>query len=186
VPEALLQRCRDGDEAAWSELVDITYREVYGLCLRILRNSDDAAEATQDAYLKAWRNLSRFRGDSAFTTWLYRIAANSAISRHRSRKRRRQREADMDDEALTAIASTGSTEASAAGRMDLEALEVAVASLPELYRLPLLMRDVYGLSTEEVASQLKISETATKVRIHRARKMLKDKMFGTKAEDEDR
>ena len=184
VPEALLQRCRDGDESAWSELVDVTYREVYGLCLRILRNPDDAAEATQDAYLKAWRGLSRFRGDSAFTTWLYRIAANAAISRHRSRKRRRLREADVDDEALSAIASGSSTEDTASGRMDLADLEVAVASLPEHYRLPLLMRDVYGLSTEEVASQLKISETATKVRIHRARKMLKDKMFGTRTEDE--
>lgn len=183
VPEVLLQRCRDGDEQAWSELVEVTYREVYGLCLRILRNPDDAAEATQDAYLKAWRGLSRFRGDSAFTTWLYRIAANAAISRHRSRKRRRQREADVDDEALSAIASSSSTEESVSGRMDLEELDVAVAALPEIYRLPLLMRDVYGLSTEEVAAQLKISETATKVRIHRARKMLKDKMFGTRIDD---
>ena len=90
----------------------------------------------------------------------------------------------MDDEALSAIASGSSTEDTASGRMDLADLEVAVASLPEHYRLPLLMRDVYGLSTEEVASQLKISETATKVRIHRARKMLKDKMFGTRTEDE--
>jgi RNA polymerase sigma-70 factor, ECF subfamily len=183
VSEALLQRCRDGDEQAWSELVDATYREVYGLCLRILRNPDDAAEATQDAYLKAWRGLSRFRGDSAFTTWLYRIAANAAISRHRSRSRRRQRETEVDDEALSTIASGASTEQSATGRMDLEQLEVALAALPEHYRLPLLMRDVYGLSTDEVATQLKISETATKVRIHRARKMLKDKMYGTRTDE---
>ena len=184
VSQALLQRCRDGDEAAWSELVEVTYREVYGLCLRILQNPDDAAEATQDAYLKAWRGLSRFRGDSAFTTWLYRIASNAAISRHRSRHRRRSREADMGDEGLADIASTTSTEESASARMDLKDLDKAVASLPEIYRVPLLMRDVYGLSTEEVAAELKISETATKVRIHRARKMLKDKMFGTRTEEE--
>ena len=90
----------------------------------------------------------------------------------------------MDDEALSRIPSGSSTEDTASGRMDLADLDVAIASLPEHYRLPLLMRDVYGLSTEEVAAQLKISETATKVRIHRARKMLKDKMFGTRAEDE--
>ena len=184
VSPALLQRCRDGDESAWSELVEVTYREVYGLCLRILQNPDDAAEATQDAYLKAWRGLARFREESAFTTWLYRIAANAAISRHRSRRRRRSREADMGEEGLADIASTTSTEESASARMDLRELEVAVASLPEHYRLPLLMRDVYGLSTVEVADQLKISETATKVRIHRARKMLKDKMVGSKTEDE--
>jgi RNA polymerase sigma-70 factor (ECF subfamily) len=184
VSEALLQRCRDGDESAWTELVDATYREVYALCLRILRNPDDAAEATQDAYLKAWRGLARFRGDSAFTTWLYRIAANAAISRHRSRQRRRSRESDVGEDGLADIASPASTEDSASARMDLRELERAVASLPELYRLPLVMRDVYGLSTDEVAQELKISETATKVRIHRARKMLKSQMFDQTEEEE--
>ena len=90
----------------------------------------------------------------------------------------------MGDEGLADIASTTSTEESASARMDLKDLDKAVASLPEIYRVPLLMRDVYGLSTEEVAAELKISETATKVRIHRARKMLKDKMFGTRTEEE--
>jgi RNA polymerase sigma-70 factor, ECF subfamily len=180
----LLKRCRDGDEAAWSELVDATYKEVYAVCLRILQNPDDAVEATQDAYLKAWRGLARFREESAFTTWLYRIAVNASISRHRSRSRRRLKEKDMGEEGLADIASTTSTEESVTARLDLQALERAVASLPEHYRLPLVMRDVYGLSTEEVADRLKISETATKVRIHRARKLLKDRMFEPKAKDE--
>lgn len=180
----LLRRCRDGDESAWTELVDATYEEVYAVCSRILQNPDDAAEATQDAYLKAWRGLSRFREESAFTTWLYRIAVNAAISRHRSRRRRRFRETDVGDEGLADIPSPTSTEETAAARMDLRDLEEAVAALPEHYRLPLLMRDVYGLSTEEAASELRISAAATKVRIHRARKLLRDRMFVTKVEEE--
>jgi RNA polymerase sigma-70 factor (ECF subfamily) len=183
VSPELVQRCRDGDESAWSELVEATYREVYAVCVRILQNPDDAAEATQDAYLKAWRGLGRFRGESAFTTWLYRIAVNAAISRHRSRRRRRARETDPGDEMLAALPAPGSTEESAAARLDLRSLEVAVAALPEHYRVPLVLRDVYGLSTEEVAAELKITQTATKVRIHRARKMLKDRMFGSEAEE---
>lgn len=90
----------------------------------------------------------------------------------------------MGESGLADVASTTSTEDSAAARLDLRALEAAVASLPELYRVPLLMRDVYGLSTEEVASELKISETATKVRIHRARKILRDKMYEPRTKDE--
>lgn len=184
VSEALLQRCRNGDESAWSELVDATYREVYALCLRILRDPDDAAEATQDAYLKAWRGLAKFRGDSAFTTWLYRVAMNAALSKNRSLKRRKSREVDMGEEGMADIASASSTEIAAGARLDLQDLEAAVAALPEHYRLPLVMRDVYGLSTQQVADELKISETATKVRIHRARKMLKDRMFGSTTEVE--
>lgn len=180
----LLRRCRDGDESAWSELVDATHREVYAVCFRILQNPDDAAEATQDAYLKAWRALGRFREEAAFTTWLYRIAVNAAISRHRSRKRRRSREVASDDDALTRLPSTASTEVSATARLDLRMVEAAVATLPEHYRVPLVLRDVYGMSTEEVADELKISQTATKVRIHRARKLLKEKMFVTEAEED--
>src|ERR687896_2584022 len=86
---ALIDRCKRGDEDAWAELVEATYREVYTLCLRILGNPDDAAEATQDAYLKVWRGLGGFRGEAQFSTWLYRVASNTAISKHRGRSRRR-------------------------------------------------------------------------------------------------
>lgn len=180
----LVRRCRDGDESAWSELVDATYREVYAVCFRILLNPDDAAEATQDAYLKAWRALGKFREEAAFTTWLYRIAVNAAISRHRSRKRRRSREVAAEDEVLSQLPSSASTEASATARLDLRMVEAAVATLPEHYRLPLVLRDVYGMSTEEVAAELKISQTATKVRIHRARRLLRERMFVPEAEED--
>ena len=177
VSEELVERCKQGDERAWSQLVEATYRDVYTLCLRILTDPNDAAEATQDAYLKAWRGLSSFRGDAMFETWLYRVASNSALSKHRSRRRRQSHESGMQDDVLTELPASGSVEATAGARIEVQALEAALARLPEQHRMVIVLRDVYGLSIEEVAAQLGISETAAKVRVHRARKRLKDMMF---------
>jgi RNA polymerase sigma-70 factor (ECF subfamily) len=178
VGSELVDRCRDGDQAAWKELVDLTYRDVYSLCLRILGDPDDASEATQDAFLKAWRGLKGFRGDAMFTTWLYRVATNAAISKHRSRSRRTKHEARTDDEMLAQIPSATSTETSAGARIELQELEKALALLPESYRAALVLKDVYGLTIEEIAKQLDCSETNAKVRIHRARKKLKEIVYG--------
>lgn len=173
----LVDRCKGGDQAAWNELVEATHRGVYTLCLRILRDPDDAAEATQDAYLKAWRGLKGFRGDSSFSTWLYRVATNAALSKARGRNRRRSREIGAEDEVLGQFPAAGSTEEAVDSRLDLRAVEAALAKLPEHYRSALVLKDVYGMSMEEVASQLKISETAAKVRVHRARKKVKEIVY---------
>ena len=184
VSSELIDRCKAGDEAAWRRLVEATQRDVYTLCLRILRDPDDAAEATQDAYLKVWKGLGSFRGDALFTTWLYRVAANTALTKQRSRKRRRERESG-GDEVLMQVAAAGSVETEAGARMDVRVLERCVDSLPDHYRSVVLLRDVYGLSIDEIASQLKISETAAKVRLHRARKKLKDMMFAQVGEGDE-
>jgi RNA polymerase sigma-70 factor (ECF subfamily) len=178
VSAEIIERCKQGDQRAWDELVEATYRGVYTLCLRILRDPDDAAEATQDAYLKVWRGLQRFRGDSALETWMYRIASNAAISKHRSRKRRRSHESGVGDEVLGSMAASGSVEQEAGAKVEVQALDRALSSLPEHYRSAVVLRDVYGYSTEEIAKQLKISETAAKVRVHRGRKKLRDLLYG--------
>ena len=177
IPAELIARCKSGDQAAWGELVEATHRDVYTLCLRILRDPDDAAEATQDAFLKVWRNLKGFRGESMFETWLYRVASNAAISKHRSRKRKQTHEAGFEDDALGQIPASGSVETAAEAKLDVRDLERALAALPEHYRSAVVLRDVYSLTTEEIAKQLKISETAAKVRVHRGRKRLKEMMF---------
>ena len=177
IPVSLIDRCKNGDEAAWNQLVEATYRDVYTLCLRILRDPNDAAEATQDAFLKVWRNLAGFRGDSAFETWLYRVASNAALSKHRGRKRRQTHETGVEDDTLGNFAASGSVESEAGARLDLREVERALGSLPEHYRDAVVLRDVYGLSIEEIAKQMKVSETATKVRIHRARKKLKELVY---------
>lgn len=182
VSPELVDRCRKGDEAAWAELVEATYRQVYTLCLRILKQPDDAAEATQDAYVKAWRGLDGFRGEALFSTWLYRVASNAAISKQRRRKRTATWETQAEEEALAEIAAPGSVEAHASARLDLRALDAALKSLPDHYRSAVVLRDVYGLSIEEIAGELKISQTAAKVRVHRARKALRDMLFDEEAE----
>src|SRR5687767_267909 len=174
----VIERCRNGDEQAWNDLVEATYRDVYTLCLRILRDPDDAAEATQDAFVKAWRGLKSFRGDAMLETWLYRVATNTAISKHRSRKRRRTFEAGVGDELLGEMAAPGSVETTAGAKIEVAALDKALQTLPEHYRAAVVLRDVYGFTTEEIATQLKISETAAKVRVHRGRKKLKEMMWG--------
>lgn len=180
VPEELVERCKRGDQDAWRSLVEATHREVYTLCLRILRDPDDAAEAAQDTYVKAWRGLKGFRGDAQVSTWLYRIASNTAISKHRSRKRTRDYETRAGDEVLEQLRSDDrSTEAAAEARLDLAVVEAALVRLPEHYRTVILLRDVYGLSMEEVAARLKISVTAAKVRVHRGRKKLRELAFDT-------
>jgi RNA polymerase sigma-70 factor, ECF subfamily len=184
VPYELIERCKSGDEAAWTELVEATYRDVYSLCLRILRDPDDAVEATQDAYLKAWRGLKGFRGDARFSTWLYRVASNAAISKLRSRKRRRERE--VGDEALALLESPGGTEERASVLLDVQRLERALRVLPEHYRAAIVLRDVYGMSIEEIAEKLGISETAAKVRVHRGRKKLKEMLYDAGEEERER
>ncbi|MDQ4124336.1 MAG: RNA polymerase sigma factor [Actinomycetota bacterium] len=179
VSRDLVERCQRGDEVAWKELVELTHREVYTLCLRILNDPGDAAEATQDAYLKAWRGLRGFRGDAQFTTWLYRVASNAAISKHRSRRRRRVYEVGAEDELLSAMPAAGSVEGTAEVRRDVQELEAAIRLLPDHYRSAVVLRDVYGLSIEEIAKELKITETAAKVRVHRARKKLKETLHPT-------
>lgn len=177
VTDELVDRCRSGDEAAWGLLVRATYREVYTLCLRILRDPHDAADATQDAYLKAWRGLAGFRGDAAFSTWMFRIATNAALSKHRSRTRRRSHEADTDDAAMERLPGSASTEDSVAVRLDVQAVASALEALPEQQRVVLVMRDVYGMAMAEIAGGLGITETAAKVRVHRARRRLRDLVF---------
>ncbi len=177
----LLDRCKRGDEAAWAELVEATHREVYTLCLRILRDPDDAAEATQDAFVKAWRGLKRFRGEAAFTTWLYRIAFNAAISRQRSRARRWAHETESEDQVLAQMPSQSSVESAAGARIEVERLQRALGTLSESYRSAVVMRDVYGMSIEEIARAARISETAAKVHVHRGRKRLKELMYPDEA-----
>ncbi|MFN2490131.1 MAG: RNA polymerase sigma factor [Actinomycetota bacterium] len=174
VPAELVERCKNGDEAAWTQLVESTYREVYSLCLRILRDPDDAAEATQDAYLKAWRGLKGFRGDALFTTWIYRVATNAAISKQRRRKRRWEHEAAPADDESIEGPQKASTEVVAGARLELREVESALARLPEHYRSAVVLRDVYGFSIGEIAKQVGITETAAKVRVHRGRKRLRE------------
>jgi RNA polymerase sigma-70 factor (ECF subfamily) len=115
---------------------------------------------------------------------MYRVATNAAITKQRGRKRRWSHETEADDEVLTQVAATISTEDVVDTRLDLQEVERALASLPAHYRVPVVLRDVYGFSMDEIGKQLGISETAAKVRVHRGRKRLREVVWPGVGDDD--
>jgi len=174
--DALALAARDGDRAAFEELVRLTYSQTYTLATRLTANDDDARDVVQEAYLRAWRGLAGFRGDARFSTWMYRITANTAYS-HAKRRRRHRAEQLSDDAHQMSDETTASPEASAESAALGERLAAAIAQLPPKLRAVVVLRDVYETPHEEIAEQLGISVTAAKVRLHRARKRLRDQLF---------
>jgi RNA polymerase sigma-70 factor (ECF subfamily) len=176
-PDAsVVDRARHGDEAAFAELVQAHQHEVFTLTLRLLGNYELAADAAQETFIRAWRALPRFRGDAALSTWLHRIAVNTSWTVRRSATRHRA--APLDDQIIRqGSAEMGPDEL--AENSDLGSrLSRVITDLPLQQRAVVVMKDIYGWSHAEVAEALNISVTAAKVRLHRARKQLKDRLWG--------
>jgi RNA polymerase sigma-70 factor (ECF subfamily) len=169
----LIELARAGDIDAYGELVRRYESRVRGVLLRLLRDARDVEEATQDVFVKAWQNLDRFRGDAAPFTWLYRIAVNEALMRQR-RKRTVESELDEAAGALSPTTTPAAAETAALRRF----LLAQIAELPFEYRAPLVLRDLEGLSNDEVAIVLEITVAAAKSRIHRARMQLREALDG--------
>jgi RNA polymerase sigma-70 factor, ECF subfamily len=168
----LVARARQGDLEAFAELVRRHEHRVRAVLFRLLDDERDVEEATQDAFVQAWRNLESFRGDAAVFTWLYRITLNQALARLR---RKRLPLAELDDAAERQIAAPGSEPPDAAETRDLHAfLADRIRELPLDYRAPLVLRDLVGLSNDEVAAILDLSVPAAKSRIHRARMRIRE------------
>jgi RNA polymerase sigma-70 factor (ECF subfamily) len=176
---------RTGDRAAFDELVRRTYRDTLQLATRLAGDEHDARDIVQDTYLRAYRGLRRFRGDSRFRTWLFRITVNCASS-HQSRARRHHHlTIASDDSARPAVdavvADTG------AERLSLRAdLEAALAALAPKLRAVVVLRDVYDLPHDAIAAELGISPSAAKVRLHRARQQLRERLFAYDTAERDR
>ena len=174
--DRLVASAREGDRAAFDELVRRTYVDAYTLAMRLTANEEDARDVVQESYLRAWKGIKRFRGDAQFSTWMYRITANAAATLVQKRRRRRAESLDTVDEPIdTSI--EGQPEAAAESAIGLEDLARAVAALPPKLRSTVVLKDVYGLSHEAIAEDLGISVAAAKVRLHRGRKRLRDVLF---------
>ena len=159
-----------GDRLAFAQLLERHGREVYGLAFRLTRDHELASDVAQETWIRAWKGLSTFRGDAAFTTWLYRIAVNTAATA-------RRRQARHQETALTEVVEPEDrTHPQPEGRVDqLELrrrLGQALRQLPPGLRTVVIMKDVYGWSHREISSALDISVTAAKVRLHRAHQRL--------------
>ena len=163
--------------AAFDELVRATYADTYTLAYRLTGDEEDARDVVQEAYLRAYRGLKRFRGDAQFSTWLYRITANCAATQLGRRARHRHDELDddaplADDRPERRPAGLGRRRARCATACRTPSLE-----LPPRLRRSCVLRDVYDLPHEAIAAELGISESAAKVRLHRARRKLRERLF---------
>ncbi len=178
----LVERAREGDFDAFEELVNRTEGRTYNLLLRMMGNPDDARELLQETYLSAFRNLKRFKGDSAFSTWIYRIATNHALMRLRKKTPPTVGLDELPLPRQEEIRERGVSDWNLDPREALLRREVrdilnrAIRELPALYRAVVLLRDVEELSTAETAKILGITEGAVKTRLHRARIHLREKL----------
>lgn len=177
----LVAMARAGDRLAFDDLVKATYAGAFTLATRLMGNGEDASDVVQDAYLRAFRAIGRFRGDARFTTWLYRIVANCAATALGRRGRHRHEELD---EAIVVIDDHADRdpERKASDSYDRMRVQAALAGLPEKLRVVVVLRDVYDLPHEAIATELGITETAAKVRLHRARKKLRARLFPIRGE----
>ena len=177
----LVAAATDGDRSAFDELVRATYADSYTLAYRLTGNEEDARDVVQDAYLRAFKGLKRFRGDAQFSTWMYRITANCASSL--LGKRARNRHDDIDDEVgLADERPESDPEIQADRSLERDRVSAALGGLPPRLRAVIVLRDIYDLPHESIAAELGISEAAAKVRLHRARRKLREKLFPLKAE----
>jgi RNA polymerase sigma-70 factor (ECF subfamily) len=178
---ALLERLRRGEDQAYEDLIRAYGGRMLAVARRLLRNEEDAQDAVQEAFLGAFRNLSKFEGHSRVSTWLHRIVVNAALMKLRSKSRRPEQSID---ELLPRFNSSGEAQelprpwrsGVADALEDKESRQLVrdqIDRLPEAYRTVLLLRDIEELDTHETAELLQLSENAVKTRLHRARQALR-------------
>jgi RNA polymerase sigma-70 factor (ECF subfamily) len=172
----LVVAARAGDQQAFEELVRATYAESYTLAYRLTGDEEDARDVVQESYLRAFRGLKRFRGDAQFTTWLYRITANCA-STHLGRRAKHRHDELADDAPVADTDPDVDPAAQTDARATRDRLNIALRGLPPRLRAVVVLRDVYDLPHEAIAAELGISESAAKVRLHRARKKLRENLY---------
>ncbi len=190
----LVRLSQGGDNRAFDELVRRYRDKVYRLSFKILRHEEDASEALQDAFLSAYRGLRNFKSESTFSTWLYRIATNASLMKYRKRRDNHvsleQSQSHNDDaEPLEVPDWSSQPEDDLLDSETRQVMEESVERLPEDLRIVFQRRDVLEESNADVAEALDLSVAAVKSRLHRARKLLRDRLnryFADKMTKKDR
>ena len=180
--EELITAAQSGDQSAFSELVRRHQHEVFTLALRLVGSRDQAADVSQEAFVRAWRHLEKFRGESKFSTWLHRITVNAAWSYRRKTKRHAIASLDELANAQPDLVSIGPARAAESAAMRPRLLK-ALDTLSPSVRAVVVLRDIYDWSHGQIAEHLEISVTAAKVRLHRGHKQLKTQLWDEYGED---
>ena len=185
---ALIERLQAGDASAVADLESAYGSRIHQLAFRYMKNREDAEEVTQDVLMKVFKKVDAFRGDAALTSWIYRITFNTAMSRLRNAKFTRPIE--VHEAGRSFFSESGERESYTREPADWSALAddeymrtqlrerlvVALGDLPMIYRAPVLLRDVQGLSTQEASTVLRVKTQTLKSRLHRGRLMLREKL----------
>ena len=182
----LVERLRARDDAAVAELASLYGHRIFQLAIRYVRNHEDAEEVVQDVLLKVFRKIDAFRGDAALSSWIFRITFNTAMSRLR-RARVKHKFEVAGIEIGTASQEDGAPSFDPADRANLadesmlkaqlhDRLAAAIVGLPEIYRVPVVLRDLEGLSTEEASTRLRVKDQTLKSRLHRGRVLLRKQL----------
>ncbi len=179
----MLNRLRAGDQRALGDLADAYSAKIYQLAFRYLRNREDAEEVVQDVLFKVYRKVGEFRGDAALSSWIYRITFNTAMSRLRTVKYQRQQAEDpqvisSEGETLTRprndMADWSNMADEHVFRVELKRrIFAAILALPAIYRAPVVLRDIHGMTTEEASAMLHVKDQTLKSRLHRGRLILR-------------
>ena len=183
----LLQRLQNGEESAMVELAETYSTKIYQLAFRYLRNKEDAEEVTQDVLFKVYRKVGAFRGDAALSSWIYRITFNAAMSRLRTARYQRSQEEDRQMAAADAEGNVPQSRPDVADWSDMADEHVlrtqlrqrvfrAILALPAIYRAPVVLRDLQGMSTEEASAMLKVKDQTLQSRLHRGRLILRKQL----------
>jgi len=161
---ALIQQAQRADARAFESLYRLHIDKVYGICLRMTGNVSEAEDCAQEAFIQAWNKMDKFRGDSAFSTWLHRIAVNAVLGRIRKSKREQDR--------ILAVADTEQPTVEAGETGELRDLSEAVDRLPKGARNVFVLHAIYGYSHDETGEMLGIAAGTSKAQLHRAKRLL--------------
>ena len=181
----LVERLQAGDDSAVADLARAYGAKMHQLALRYTRNREDAEEVVQDVLMKVRDKIDAFRGDAALSSWIYRITFNTAMSRLRSTRAARWHEVPEEPAGIADEPGPHSLDPPDWSNLGDElvlrgelrsALQAAVAALPAIYRAPVILRDLQGMSTEEASRQLKVKDQTLKSRLHRGRLILRQRL----------
>jgi RNA polymerase sigma-70 factor, ECF subfamily len=172
-PDDLVARAQAGDQAAFRDLYRLHAGRVYALCLRLTGDARDAEERTQDVFVRLWDKLRSFRGESAFSSWLHRLAVNVVLNERRTTGRREQRVRPVEDPDVAVGAQHAAPLHAAGLGIDLER---AIAELPKGAREVFVLFDIEGYGHAEIAKLVGIAEGTSKAQLFRARGLLREKL----------